>query len=109
MRAKLEDTAAIVHQTGGLHFTKKRFKCRKLDFNGAVGDIYFEQPSMTLIESGLWCNQNERNLPYLRQLCYFKSTDFSGNEYINSVKCTYIQAVGKGGEEKSSGRVAIGR
>ena len=46
----------------------------------------------------------------MRQLCYFKSTDFTGKEFINAIKCTYIQAVQKGGEEvKSSGKVAIGR
>jgi hypothetical protein len=68
LKSKLEDTASIVNKTGGIHNAghRRRFKCRKLDFFGALGDIYFEQPSLTLIESGLWCNSNERNLPYLR-------------------------------------------
>ena len=40
-KAKLEDSAQLMIDSGGIA-GKAIFKCRKLDFYGDVGDIYFE-------------------------------------------------------------------
>ena len=40
-KAKLEDSAKFILETGGIQ-GKAIFKCRKLDFFGDAGDIYFE-------------------------------------------------------------------
>jgi len=53
LKQKLEDTASIILQTGGIS-ERQKMECRKLPFFGDAGDTYFEQPSINLILSGLW-------------------------------------------------------
>ena len=53
-KAQLDDAALLILKTGGLHTDNVILKCRKLDFYGDAGDFYFEQPSINVIESGLW-------------------------------------------------------
>lgn len=45
LKQKLEDTAACIRMLGGV-CEKAMFQCRKLDYFGDAGDIYFEQPSI---------------------------------------------------------------
>ncbi len=53
LKQRLEDAARLIVQTGGIS-GKSMLKCRKVGYWGTVGEIYFEQPSINLIHSGLW-------------------------------------------------------
>jgi hypothetical protein len=53
LKQKLEDTSERILSLGGV-CEKARFRCRKMDYFGDAGDVYFEQPSIKLIECGLW-------------------------------------------------------
>ena len=53
IRFKFEDAAQVLLETKTIK-RKSFFKCRKLDFYGDAGELYFEQPSIKQVESGLW-------------------------------------------------------
>ena len=62
---------------------KARFKCRKLEFFGDAGDYYFEQPSIKLIESGLWSGASF--LPRMSKIEIVSRSD----TYIDAIRFTY--------------------
>lgn len=82
LKQKLEDTAFKISELGGV-CEKAMFKCRKLDFFGDAGDIYFEQPSIQLIESGLWSGASF--LPRMSKIEIVSRNE----KFIDAIRFTY--------------------
>ena len=71
-------------ESGGI-LGKAIFKCRKLDFYGDAGDIYFEQPSITLVESGLW--SGSAAIPRITKI----ETVSESSEFIDAIRFSYVK------------------
>ena len=73
-------------ESGGI-LGKAIFKCRKLDFYGDAGDIYFEQPSINVIESGLWqaSANGDGNLPRITKI----ETISRSSDASDAIRFTY--------------------
>ena len=82
LKQRLEDTAIRICELGGV-CEKAMFKCRKLEYFGDAGDIYFEQPSIKLIESGLWSGASF--LPRMSKIEIISRNE----KYIDSIRFTY--------------------
>ena len=86
-KAQLEDAALLILKTGGITQSEKILKCRKLDYYGDAGDFYFEQPSINVIESGLWqaSANSEGNLPRITRI----ETISRSSDAIDAIRFTY--------------------
>ncbi len=62
---------------------KAIFKCRKLDYYGDAGDIYFEQPSIPLVESGLW--SGSAAIPRITKIEMVSEA----SEFIDAIRFSY--------------------
>lgn len=82
LKQKLEDTAFRIRELGGV-CEKAIFKCRKMEYFGDAGDIYFEQPSITLIESGLWSGASF--LPRMSKIEIISRNE----KFIDAIRFTY--------------------
>ena len=96
-KAQLEEAALLILRTGGLRSETTLLKCRKLDFYGDAGDFYFEQPSINLIESGLWQAGNG-NLPRITRI----ETISRSSDAIDAIRFTYSRQVAGQEESKTS-------
>ena len=83
-RAKLEDSALLMLETGGI-LGKAIFKCRKLDYFGDAGDIYFEQPSIALVESGLW--SGSAAIPRMVKI----EVGSESGEFIDAIRLSFVK------------------
>jgi len=87
-----------MNKTGGLR-GEPVLKCRKLDYYGDAGDYYFEQPSMSVIESGLWHASGSSALPRITRI----ETVSRSSEFIDAIRFTYSRQAATGEESKTSG------
>ena len=79
-------------RTGGFNADSMTLKCRKLDFYGDAGDFYFEQPSISVVESGLWqrvCSKdnNAGSLPRITRI----ETISRSSDAIDAIRFTYTR------------------
>ena len=106
MKQKLEDTSKLILSTGGI-LGKAVFKCRKIDFFGDCGDVYFEQPSINLIESGLWSEKTLRP-----RLFRVEIVSTAPENKIDAIRFTYCEQTGRtsagGGKTLTLARQWIG-
>jgi hypothetical protein len=75
----------LVEYGGGVE-GKGLLTCRKVGFWGSVGETYFEQPSMNLIQSGLWSCSDMK--PRLVRIETFSSAYSDPFEAIRFFYCT---------------------
>lgn len=106
LKQKLEDTARLIVQTGGIN-DRQKMQCRKLHYFGEVGEIYFEQPSINLIQSGLWsCSHLRTKLVRIETMA-----PSSDDPYFDAIRFTYkteSASVAQGGKPMIIARLWIG-
>jgi hypothetical protein len=82
-------------------------QCRKLHYFGDVGEIYFEQPSINLIQSGLWsCSHLRTKLVRIETMA-----PSSDDPYFDAIRFTYkteSASVAQGGKPMILARLWIG-
>ena len=68
-------------RTGGIA-ERQKMECRKLPYFGDAGEIYFEQPSINLILSGLWsCAHLKPRLVRIETI--------GDDEFFDAIRFTY--------------------
>lgn len=72
-------------------------KCRKLDYYGDAGDFYFEQPNISVIESGLWHAVNGNSLPRITRI----ETISRSIDAIDAIRFTYSRLTSTAEESKT--------